>query len=76
MENYKIIEYKGIKLMNEINTRPHADSNISGHDFEYDLFQEILEKINNKNPVMIEIGCWWAFWSLCFRKNTLKEKIF
>lgn len=70
MKNYKIVEYKGIKLMDEINTRPHANSNISDHDSEYELFSHVLEKIyNKKNPIMIEIGCWWAFWSLCFRKK-------
>lgn len=70
MQNYKIVDYKGIKLMDEINTRPHADSKISGHDSEYQLFDEVLEKISNKkNPTMVEIGCWWAFWSLCFRKK-------
>ena len=65
-----IIEYKGIKIMDEINTRPHANLNISEHDHEYQMFGEILEKVKNKdNPTMIEIGCWWAFWSLCFRKK-------
>ena len=48
MQNYKIVDYKGIKLMDEINTRPHADSKISGHDSEYQLFDEVLEKITNK----------------------------
>ena len=70
MNNYKVTTYKDIKLMDEINTRPHADSNISSHDGEYEMFQEILNKVSNKeNPIMIEIGCWWAFWSLCFRKK-------
>lgn len=65
-----IIEYKGIKIMDEINTRPHANLSITEHDSEYKIFSEILEKINNKeNPTMVEIGCWWAFWSLCFRKK-------
>lgn len=70
MENYKIIEYRGIKLMDGINTRPHANMEITSHNSESDMFDEILEKIHNKkNPVMIEVGSWWAFWSLSFRKK-------
>lgn len=73
--NHNIIEYKGIKLMDAINTRPHSDSVVTDHDSEYNLFQEVLEKVKNKeNPVMVEIGCWWAFWSLCFRKKFPKGK--
>jgi len=59
--------YKGIVLLGGINTRPHADCDISSHDEEYKVFTEMLQFIDNDNPVMIEAGSWWAFWSLVFR---------
>ena len=64
------IIYKGIKLVEGISSRPHSNLPITSHDIEYDLFQGILNNVENQtNPVMIEIGPWWAFWSLCFRKK-------
>ena len=40
----------------------------SAHNTEYNIFQEVLNRVNNKdNPVMVELGCHWALWSLCFK---------
>ncbi len=68
MEKY--INYKDIKLLDGINTRPHSNLPIENHDYEFNLFNKILNGINSKpNPIMIEIGSWWGFWSLTFRKR-------
>lgn len=70
MENEKYIYYKGIKLLDGINTRPHSNLPIEVHEDEYQIFYKTLERINSKeNPVMVEIGSWWGFWSLTFRKK-------
>jgi hypothetical protein len=67
MVNIDVIEYKGVKLLDGINTRPQADLPIESHDAEYQNFVKILDKIDNPTPVMIEVGSWWGFWSLVFR---------
>jgi len=75
----RTVEYKGVALLDGINTRPHADLHISSHEDEYANFLKVLRKIDKVNPVMVEIGSWWAFWSLSFRrmfphgKNVLVE---
>lgn len=61
------IEYKGVQLLDGINTRPHANLHISSHEDEHSNFLKILRKIDKAEPVMVEIGSWWAFWSLSFR---------
>lgn len=75
MQKEKYIEYKGIKLLEGINTRPHSNLPINTHDEEYEIFTETLKNIKGKeNPVMVEIGSWWGFWSLSFRKKFPKGK--
>lgn len=36
---------------------------------EKELFEECLSNVHSKAPVMIEIGSYWALWSLLFRKK-------
>lgn len=64
-----LIEYKGIKLLDGRSSRPCSHEPIGSHDYEYDMFMSILEHIDRSNPTMIELGSYWAFWSLCFRKK-------
>jgi FkbM family methyltransferase len=65
----KIINYNNLNILDGINTHP-GSGNIYQHTYEINLFHSILEEIENKkNPVMIEVGCFWALWSLLFRKK-------
>lgn len=62
-----IKEYNGLKLLTGINTHPGSGT-IEQHQKEIDIFNGILDNIDNKeNPVMIELGCFWAVWSLMFK---------
>ena len=36
---------------------------------EKELFDECLSNVSSESPVMIEIGSYWALWSLLFRKK-------
>ena len=36
---------------------------------EKELFDECLSNVRSEAPVMIEIGSYWALWSLLFRKK-------
>jgi hypothetical protein len=42
---------------------PHA------HEEEYQIFSALLDGISHANPVMCELGSYWALWSLVFRKR-------
>jgi len=66
--NRDIQEYKGIKLITGNHTTPGSGS-IEKHNKEYYLFCSMLDKIKQSDPVMIEIGCFWAVWSLFFRNR-------
>lgn len=39
------------------------------HENEYDRFRNVLDRITNDDPVMIELGCYWAVWSILFGKK-------
>lgn len=72
----KITEYKGIKLASGRSAHPHWEKNantlngLMSHDEEHTSFMKLLEAVGNKkNPVMVELGSNWCFWSLCFRKR-------
>lgn len=65
----KIIGYNGISILTGINTHPGSGP-IESHDEEIKIFENVLDDIENKkNPIMIEVGCFWAVWSLLFRKR-------
>ena len=70
--NKKIIkmeEINGLKILSGINTHPGSGT-ISNHTSEIEIFSNILNNIDNKNnPIMIEIGSFWAVWSLFFRQK-------
>lgn len=69
MEQVKVLTYnKQIKLLYGPNTHPGGDHLDRGHyNNEITLFNSILDSIKTPKPVMIEVGCFWAFWSLLFR---------
>jgi len=66
MEN--IIQYNGLKMLAGPSTHP-GDGPVEYHLNEHKIFLNVLDKINNKNAVMIEVGCLWALWSLLFRQR-------
>ena len=39
------------------------------HKNEYNRFRNVLDRITNDDPVMIELGCYWAVWSILFGKK-------
>jgi hypothetical protein len=66
----QIIEWLGIKMISDGGlTHPggnHIDS--GAYDKEISLFETVLQNVKEKNtPTMIEIGSFWAWWSLMFR---------
>lgn len=70
--NMEII--KGLKILSGINTHPGSGP-INSHSYEIEIFSKILKNIKNKdNPVMIEIGSFWAVWSLLFRQKFITGK--
>jgi hypothetical protein len=63
------INFNGLKILSGINTHP-GSGNIYQHSQEIAIFNKILNNIYNiNNPVMIEIGSFWAVWSLLFRQK-------
>ena len=66
----KMEEINGLKILSGVNTHPVSGS-ISNHTSEIEIFSNILNNIdnNNNNPIMIEIGSFWAVWSLFFRQK-------
>ena len=48
----------------------HGGRGISEHyDEEKCRLDDVLENIEGNSPVMVEIGSYWALWSLLFRKK-------
>jgi len=58
----------GIKFLSGKNTHP-GSGDIESHKKEHTYFLEVLDNIKHKKAVMIEIGSFWAIWSLLFRKR-------
>ena len=64
-----IQEFNGLKILTGINTHSGSGT-IQEHTHEINLFKTILSNVdNNINPLMIEIGCYWAIWSLLFKQK-------
>ena len=62
-------EIDGLKILSGINTHPGSGT-LNDHTSEIKMFSDILNNIDNKdNPVMIELGSFWALWSLLFKKQ-------
>jgi hypothetical protein len=62
-------EINGLKILSGINTHPGSGT-LNDHTSEIKMFSNILNNIDNKdNPIMIELGSFWALWSLFFRKQ-------
>ena len=36
---------------------------------EKQIFNDVLDRVNSAHPVMMELGCYNAFWSLTFRER-------
>ena len=63
----RIEKYKGISIYSGVGLNPGSGT-AKQHETEYKLFQEVLNRVDNKsNPTMIELGSHWALWSLCFK---------
>lgn len=60
--------FYGLRILTGINTHPGSGT-IEDHSAEISMFSEILNHVDNDNPVMIEIGCYWAIWSLLFKQK-------
>lgn len=70
---------KNIKMLTGNNTHPGSGP-LEDHEDEIKLFSLVADLTQNKkNPIMIELGCFWALWSLIYRtkypeaKNILVE---
>lgn len=71
----KIKEFNGIKILDGINTYPGSGPSESPYyNTEISALNQVLARIETDTPVMIEVGCFWALWSLIFRKTYPKGK--
>ncbi len=61
----------GVKVLTGENTFPGSGPITNDNTIrEGYVFTELIKHIKNKeNPVMVEIGCHWALWSLLFRST-------
>jgi hypothetical protein len=70
--------YNGIKIHNQSYYGNFSDILILNNGVhepqeEY-IFSKVLDKIKSKNPLMIELGSYWAFYSLSFLKSQKNGK--
>ena len=62
-----IQEIFGVKIHTGENTHPGSGT-ADRHLEEHEVFIRALSFLKNqRNPIMIELGSFWALWSLCFR---------
>lgn len=40
------------------------------------VFYETIKSLKNENPVMVELGSYWAYYSMCFMKENPKGKCY
>lgn len=40
------------------------------------IFYDIIKKLNNETPTMIELGSYWSYYSMCFLQQNPKGKCF
>tara|TARA_S200002703_G_scaffold153841_1_gene155857 strand:+ start:49 stop:873 length:825 start_codon:yes stop_codon:yes gene_type:complete len=69
--------YKGVKLHTGRGAFPESDipNALQYHDYEYQQYLKVLDLIENQeNPTMVELGSYWAFWSLVFRQRFLRGR--
>ena len=62
----------GLTMLNDTGCYPGGKSlgaNKDAYVREKELFDECLSNVRSEAPVMIEIGSYWALWSLLFRKK-------
>lgn len=74
LKYHDIIKYHDITLLfNEVGlgtTTCPGGGGPASHEEEYQIFQRVLDDVKNiQNPTMIELGSFWALWSLCFRQK-------
>lgn len=65
--------YNGVKVYNQSYYGNFSDilllnNGVHEPSEEY-LFQKVLSRIKNKSPLMIELGSYWAFYSMTFLKE-------
>lgn len=60
--------YNNIKILSGPNTHP-GSGDLKQHNREINLFQGILTNVTSDKPLMIELGSFWALWSLLFRSK-------
>lgn len=72
MRNYPIMVWKEIQLISSTGgiLPPFPGSGPpQAHEDEHRIFSALLDGIDYANPVMCELGSYWALWSLVFRKR-------
>ena len=62
-------EIFGVKIYTGENSHPGSGS-AECHLVEHEMFSRALSLLKDKkNPLMMEVGSFWALWSLCFRRK-------
>lgn len=60
--------FDGLQLLDGPNTHPGSGP-VAEHTREIALFRWVLGHVSDPAPCMIEVGCFWALWSLLFRQK-------
>lgn len=55
-----------MNILRGVNTHPGSGT-LEQHAGEIELFNGVLDHVDDPRPVMIELGSFWAIWSLMFR---------
>ena len=71
--NQYVSTFNGLNILRGENTYPGSGIP-EDHADEIRLFYTALEPIKSDKPIMVEIGCFWALWSLLFRQKYLSGK--
>lgn len=70
LSNETFLNYDGLKMVYEGRSFPgggHLDVGV--YEDELNIFDSVLANMKADKPVMMELGCHWALWSLLFRKR-------
>ena len=74
--------HAGVKVFNDLklidgggHTHP-GGSHVESCNSEWEFFQRVLDNVDSgrRKPVMLEIGCLWALWSMAFKQRFPKGK--
>ena len=64
-----VIEFNDLHLIKGGGHTHPGSSHVEGVGGEWGFFQKVLNNVDSEEPVMLEIGCLWALWSMAFKQR-------